>query len=247
MTSVALRSFLGSPRGVLWVALGVIVLASWLYLAAFDDVFRALCSANSLQPSLETGGILFTVWLAMALAMMLPAASPMISAYLDIAEAAQAKQIAIVAPATFVSGYLLVWVAFAAGATVIQLAAAPWLASPHPVLAGAALALAGAYQFSHLKHACLNKCRAPMPYFLSHWSDRGGAIFRMGAEQGMACLGCCWALMALGLLAGLMNVVWMAAVTAIAILERTLPEPRAVTYGCGIGLLAAGILLAAFG
>jgi predicted metal-binding membrane protein len=86
-----------------------------------------------------------------------------------------------------------------------------------------------------------------MSFFLSRWSDRGIAIFKMGAEQGMACLGCCWALMALGLLAGLMNVIWMAAIAVIAILERTLPEPRPVTYGCGIGLLAAGILLAAFG
>jgi predicted metal-binding membrane protein len=247
MTSVALRSVLGSPRGLLWAALGVIVAISWRYLAAFDDVFEALCSANALPPTLQTAAILFTVWLAMALAMMLPAASPMISAYLDIAEAAQAKQITIVAPAIFVSGYLLIWVAFAAGATVIQIAAAPWLAAPHPALAGAALALAGAYQFSALKHACLSKCRAPMSYFLSRWSDRGIVIFRMGAEQGAACLGCCWALMALGLLAGLMNVIWMAVIAVIAILERTLPEPRPVTYGCGIGLLAAGILLAAFG
>jgi predicted metal-binding membrane protein len=247
MTSVALRSVLGSPRAVLWAALGVIVAVSWIYLAAFEDVFRALCTANALFPSLQTAAILFTVWLAMALAMMLPAASPMISAYLDIAEAAQAKHVAVVAPATFVSSYLLVWVAFAAGATVFQIAAAPWLATPHPVFAGAALFLAGAYQFSTLKHACLSKCRAPMSLFLSRWSDRSSAIFRMGAEQGMACLGCCWALMALGLMTGLMNVIWMAVITVIVILERTLPEPRPVTYGCGIGLLAAGILLAAFG
>ena len=82
-----------------------------------------------------------------------------------------------------------------------------------------------------------------MPYFLARWSERRGDVFRMGLEQGLLCLGCCFALMLLMTVAGVMNVIWMAGLTALVLLEKTLPQPQSVVYGSGAGLIAAGLLL----
>jgi predicted metal-binding membrane protein len=100
---------------------------------------------------------------------------------------------------------------------------------------------AGLYQFTPLKRACLSKCRSPMSYFMSRWSDRPVRVLAMGVEQGVACLGCCGALMALGFVAGHMNLAWMAFIAAITILERMLADPKVLTHGVGAGLIAAGL------
>jgi len=231
----------------MWLCLGTIALAAWVYLAANQDFFQALCRAMPISFAARDIALVFSMWLAMGLAMMLPSATPMIDTYLDIAEAARAKSIAVVPAAILVAGYGTIWLVFAVAMSLVQITAAAWLQLPDPRLAGAALVLAGLYQFTPLKHACLTKCRAPMPYFLRRWSDRPHKVLLMGLEQGALCLGCCWALMALGLVAGFMNLAWMAAVGAVAMLEKMLPDPRALIYGCGIGLVGAGGLIIAFG
>jgi predicted metal-binding membrane protein len=118
-----------------------------------------------------------------------------------------------------------------------------------PPLAAALLIGAGAYQFSTLKHACLSKCRRPLPYFMANWTVKSWGVFRMGLEQGALCLGCCWALMLLALAAGFMNVAWMAAIGVLMTLEKTLPAPKLLTQGLGFGLIAAGaaVLMANYG
>jgi len=231
----------------MWLCLTAVVLAGWAYLATFDDAFQALCRALPLGSGPRDAALIFSMWLAMALAMMLPSAAPMLSTYMDIAEAAQAKAMRIVPPAVLAAGYCLVWAVFAGLMTAIQVLTAYWLGPPGAAIAGAVLVIAGLYQFSSLKHACLTKCRAPMPYFLRRWSDRPHRVLLMGVEQGLFCLGCCWALMALGLLTGLMNLAWMAAIAVIAMLEKLLPEPKPVIYGTGLGLVGAGMLLMVFG
>lgn len=247
MTGQALRSMVATRRAMMWLCLGAIVAAAWAYLATNQDAFQALCRAIPVSFAPRDLAVVFLMWLAMGLAMMLPSATPMIDTYLDIAEAAHEKSIAVVSPAILALGYCLVWLAFAFVMSGIQIAAASWLTLPDPRLAGAALILAGAYQFTPLKHSCLTKCRAPMPYFLRRWSDRTHRVLLMGVEQGALCLGCCWALMALALVTGFMNIAWMAAVGVVAVLEKVLPEPKPIIYGCGFGLIGAGILILAFG
>jgi len=231
----------------MWLCLGTIALAAWAYLATNQDAFQALCRAMPISVAPRDFALVFLMWLAMGLAMMLPSATPMIDTYLDIAEAARAKSISVVPAAILVAGYCLVWLAFALAMSLIQVIAAAWLSVPDQRVAGAALILAGIYQFTPLKHACLTKCRAPMPFFLRHWSDRPHRVLIMGVEQGAACLGCCWALMALALITGFMNLAWMAAVGAVAMLEKMLPEPKPIIYGCGIGLIGAGVLVLVYG
>jgi predicted metal-binding membrane protein len=180
----------------------------------------------------------------MSLAMMLPSAVPMISTYLDIADAAARSGQRVVRAGYLVTGYGAVWLAFAAAATCLQalIELTPALALANKTLAAVLLLVAGLYQFAPVKHACLAKCRAPMPYFLARWSDKSLAVLRMGVEQGTLCLMCCWALMLLMFAAGLMNVLWMAGLTLLVILEKTLPKPKSVIYGSGAGLIAAGTI-----
>jgi predicted metal-binding membrane protein len=169
----------------------------------------------------------------------------MISTYLDISEAAAAKGMRIASPFWLASGYCAVWTGFALAAAFFQWAAiaagmAGELDGRH---GGLVLIGAGAYQFTRLKHACLSKCRSPMPYFMAHWSDRPWGVLRMGIDQGLNCFGCCWALMMLSFVAGLTNVLWMGFIGAIMVLERTLSEPRALSYGVGAGLVGAGLFM----
>ncbi|MFZ5673742.1 MAG: DUF2182 domain-containing protein [Pseudomonadota bacterium] len=241
-----LRQSTSRPRFVMALCLVVIMLVSTAYLwmaagGTLAGIVTVLCG-----PAANAGLMpLLAMWLAMTLAMMTPAAAPMIQTYLDIAEAAAAKQMTIVPPLVLAAGYGAVWLVFALAAALAQ-----WglLEAGHAgVFEGrwAALVLigAGAYQFTSLKHACLSKCRMPMPYFMARWTDRPFGVFRMGLAQGLNCFGCCWALMGLGFAAGLMNIVWMGFIGLVMVLEKTLPQPKALSYGIGLGLVAAGLYI----
>jgi predicted metal-binding membrane protein len=241
-----LRRSTDRPRLFMALCLAVIVSVSGLTLwisagASLEGLAGALCG-----PAANTGPAqLLAMWMAMTLAMMIPTAAPMIATYLDIAEAAAGKRMAIVSPLVLAAGFGAVWLIFAFAAALAQ-----WmvLESGHAGafqgrFAGLGLIAAGAYQFTALKHACLSKCRMPMPYFLAHWTDRPMGVFRMGLDQGLNCFGCCWALMSLSFAAGLMNLVWMGFVGAMMVLEKTLPQPKALTYGLGLGLIGAGACL----
>jgi predicted metal-binding membrane protein len=208
------------------------------------SLLAQLCQTNGRSSAVSGIAAPYALWATMSLAMMLPSAVPMISTYLDIADAAARSRQSVVRAGFLVAGYGAVWLVFAAAATCIQalVELTPALALANRTLAAGLLIVAGLYQFAPIKHACLAKCRAPMPYFLAHWSDKPLAVFRMGAEQGALCLMCCWALMLLMLAAGLMNVLWMAGLTLLVILEKTLPKPKAVIYGSGAGLIVAGTI-----
>jgi predicted metal-binding membrane protein len=102
---------------------------------------------------------------------------------------------------------------------------------------------AGFYQFSSVKHACLRQCRAPFPFFFSNWQTTRRGVFRLGVQQGLFCLGCCWAAMALMLVVGVMNIFWMAALGALLTAER-LVTGAWLTRAAGVGLISFGVYLA---
>ena len=169
---------------------------------------------------------LFVMWFAMSAAMMLPSAAPMIRTYAEIADTAAARGEPVVHPAVLTAGYLFVWALAAVGFTAIQLAIGhiTGMQATGPVkgvIAGIILLGAGLYQFTALKQACLTKCRNPFTTLFARWKSSVGGVFRLGMEQGMWCLGCCWALMLIMLAVGSMNVIWMAALTLFTFLEKT--------------------------
>ena len=193
------------------------------------------------------GGLLVValMWAAMVLAMMLPSAAPMILTYAEIAETAARKGERIVSPFVIAAGYTVVWLGFAAGATLAQFLFTraalidDGMASANGLFSGAVFVAAGCYQFSALKHACLRQCRQPFPFFFAHWQTTPRGVFRLGLQQGLYCLGCCWAMMAVMFAVGVMNVVWMAALGIVMTLEKFGSGNR-LTYGLGVALIAAG-------
>jgi len=205
----------------------------------------ALCGAKAaLEVNAAALALSFAAWTAMALVMMLPGAAPMLLTYAEIADTAAAKGAAAVSPLVLAAGYLAVWVAFALAAggaeAVISPQIPPDSAAAIIVMSGT-LILAGLYQFSALKHACLARCRRPFAFFFANWSDTARGVFRLGLRQGVYCLGCCWALMLLMLAVGAMNLVWMAGLAAIMAAEK-LTCGRLLPRLVGAALVTAGVI-----
>jgi len=195
-------------------------------------------------------GVVFAMWLVMAVAMMLPTAAPAILAYADIARgpAAAATGVSLT---SFAGGYLAAWWLFGVVATAAQWLLAvtaqhtPAFSASSPVLGGTLLVGAGLYQFSSLKQACLTQCRSPMMFFIAHWRDGTAGAFNLGLRHGMHCVGCCWALMALMLFAGMMSLAWTVALTALMLAEKVLPGGPLLGRVVGIALLTwGGVMLA---
>jgi predicted metal-binding membrane protein len=193
------------------------------------------------------------MWAAMVLVMMLPSVGPMILTYAGIADTAARKAEKIVSPLLIAAGYTVVWLGFAAIATLAQFVLTraalldTGMASASGLFSGAIFIAAGVYQFSALKHACLTQCRQPFPFFFAHWQTRPRGVFKLGLQQGLYCLGCCWAMMLVMFAVGVMNVIWMAALGIVMALEKIAKGNR-LTYVTGAALIAlgTGFVLAGF-
>lgn len=210
-----------------------------------------LCGPTGEAWSLGDGLAVLAMWVAMVFAMMLPSAAPVLTSYAALAEDKRRAGEATVSPMVLAGGYLAIWIAFAVVATIGQgvltqlRVLTPAGTTASQLLAGTTLFAAGLYQFSPLKMGCLTRCRFPAPYFADNWTARTGGVFRQGIEQGLDCLGCCWALMVVMFAVGVMNVVWIAIIGAVMVVEKvttSLAVPRLV----GVVLLLWGAALVLF-
>jgi predicted metal-binding membrane protein len=195
--------------------------------------------------------VFVTVWTTMMVAMMLPAAVPMILIF----AAAQARRDRHVAVPTwiFVAGYVLVWATAGLGAYVLDQAFTDLLSSHRstagvswaPIALGITLILAGLYQFTPLKHVCLRQCRSPWGFVAQYWREgRTGAV-NMGVRHGLYCLGCCCALFAVLTAVGMMSVAWMVSLTLVVFAEKVFPFGVRISAAVGLALVALGLLIAA--
>ena len=186
------------------------------------------------------------MWAVMMAAMMLPAASPMILFYTRIAGERGATRSAAGATSVFVLGYLAVWAFFSIGAAALQLAferfalVSPAMRATSTVLAGLVLVAAGVYQFTPAKRACLRHCRSPLEFVMLHWQPGARGAFAMGVRHGAYCVGCCWLLMLLLFVGGVMNVAWIAGIALYVLVEKTVPAGHWVSRAAGVVLLFAG-------
>jgi predicted metal-binding membrane protein len=190
---------------------------------------------------LELLGFLLA-WQVMIAAMMLPSSLPLVRLF-AVASARQPRPGA--AMLAFLGGYALVWSAFGALALGGDLAlhraveSVAWLRDHEWVIAGSVLALAGAFQFTELKDACLRGCRAPGPFMLRYYERGAAGGLRLGARHGAFCVGCCWALMLVMFALGTASLVWMALLTALMVHEKTRPAGARAVPVTGVALLAA--------
>jgi predicted metal-binding membrane protein len=211
-----------------------------LPLPAWASAFASAC----LTP-VAAGGILilWAMWALMATASMLPSAAPMIRTYCEIADTAASKREAVAHPLVLVAGYLTVWlVAALAFAVATAALSGPAAAPASGFVAPAALAVAGLYQFSGLKEACLDKCRNPFAILFARWSSKPSRIFWLGMEQGLWCLGCCWALMLVMFAVGVMNIFWMALIGLFTVVEKQWDGPIPSRLAGAILLVWAALL-----
>jgi predicted metal-binding membrane protein len=198
---------------------------------------RTVWSAGSLLP-------LFLMWTAMMVAMMLPSATPMILTFAALARHRRQQQRPYVPVTVFIAGYIAVWGGFSILAAVAQwllhrqALLLPTMASSSALFGGILLFLAGVFQFTPLKKRCLTRCQAPLEFITTRWRDGRAGAFAMGVEHGAFCTGCCWALMALLFVLGVMNLLWIAALTILVAMEKMLP--RWLLVSPLSGLLLAG-------
>jgi predicted metal-binding membrane protein len=185
-------------------------------------------------------------WQVMIAAMMLPSSLPLIRLF-NVTAASQPR--AHVVQAAFLGGYLLIWTAFGAlafaGDIFVHEAVDRWrwLEEHTWLIGGSTLVLAGAFQFSDLKKKCLMECRNPGAYLLKHYRRGVDEAFRMGRGHGFFCLGCCWALMAVGFAVGVANLAWMAVLTLLMLFEKTGKGGERAVAPIGYGLMALGVLV----
>jgi predicted metal-binding membrane protein len=223
-------------------------LLAWLLLA-----WMALDMAHPLVQLTMPGGArwsashlaaIFTMWAVMMAAMMLPSALPVVLAFVRLS----VRQAEPGRASAFVAAYLLAWAAFSALATALQWWLQwlrwvdPMIASRSPTLDVVLLLVAGAYQFSPLKRTCLARCRTPLGFLIGGWRPGLGGAFAMGLRHGLFCLGCCWALMTLLFVGGVMNIAWVAALAVAVAIEKTAPGGERWARVLGLALIVAGLL-----
>jgi predicted metal-binding membrane protein len=195
-------------------------------------------------------GLVFPMWVAMTLAMMVPTAGPMILTYAEIADTAVRKGEPVASPLALTTAYAAIWIGFAAAATALQVTLTklalldPAMGAAGPLFSGGIFLAAAAYQFSALKHACVTVCQRPFPFFLANWSTGSSGVFRLGLRQGLYCLGCCWAMMLLMFAVGVMNVVWMAALGVVMAAEKIATTTRVSRMVGGVFALIGIALIA---
>ncbi len=233
-----------------WLLFFAGILCAWIVLYAMQISDATLegsgfwASICQTQSGLAGYPVAFLMWSLMVVAMMAPTFVPALAVFEELCRATAAPRGGF---AEFIGGYLLVWLGFATLATLAQvmLSEAAMLsstgASLSPALTAALLVMAGAYQFSALKQACLSRCTAPFIFFMRHWCDERWNAARIGLRMGVVCMGCCWALMALAFVGGTMNLLWMGAATLLMVLEKLPRISRYTVRPLGVALILAGL------
>jgi predicted metal-binding membrane protein len=265
------ETILRRERLILGSCLAAMVILAWIYLFHLKTAMPGMSMAGTDLPDMNMPGmdmpamaqpgiqawsavtiaLLFVMWAVMMVAMMLPSATPVIFAFLKVNDARQAANRPFVPVTIFVFGYLAVWTGFSAIATFAQWGLhkaallSPAMAATSPVLNGVLLIAAGIFQWTPLKLACLKGCRSPLSFLMSEWREGAGGAFVMGLKHGAYCVGCCWVLMTLLFVAGVMNLLWVAVIALFVMAEKMLPKGEFIARISGVALILAGVAMAA--
>jgi predicted metal-binding membrane protein len=247
-----LETILRRERLIISGCLAAMVLIAWTYLLHSKVTMADMDMPDMVMPWSAMGVLLlFVMWAVMMVAMMVPSAAPMILAFLTVNHRRETTARPLVPVGIFLFGYLAVWTAFSAVATLAQWGLhkaallSPTMAATSPALNGGLLLAAGVFQWTPLKRACLKGCRSPLFFLMSEWRDGRAGAFVMGLRHGSYCLGCCWILMALLFVAGVMNLLWVAAIALFVMAEKFLKRGELFGHVTGVALVAAGVVLMA--
>ena len=223
----ALEVLLKRDRMVVLAGLAGVTGLAWTYLLVTGMEMGA---AMQLKPWTGLDFLLmYLMWAVMMVAMMVPSAAPMILLFAAIRRKQQERGRTFAPVSAFAAGYVAVWSAFSLAATLLQWGLeqlallSPMMVGTSPLFGGGLLVVAGLYQLTPLKQACLRHCRSPIDFIVYRQRKGSGGAFVMGLEHGAFCVGCCWILMGLLFVGGVMNLLWVAAVAVFVLLEKVLP------------------------
>jgi predicted metal-binding membrane protein len=246
-----LETILRRERLITGGCLAAMVALAWLYLAHTKMAMPEMDMPGMVMLDLHQWGpttvlLLFVMWTVMMVAMMVPSAAPMILAFLTVNQRRQAAARPLVPVTIFLLGYLAVWTAFSAVATLAEWGLhqaallSTTMTATSTALNGGLLIAAGIFQWTPLKRACLKGCRSPLSFLMSEWRDGAVGAFVMGLRHGTYCVGCCWFLMALLFVAGVMNLLWVAVIALFVMAEKISPKGELLARVAGVGLVIAG-------
>lgn len=259
---MVIEAILKRDRTVMLVGLGLITLLAWIYL-----LLGAGMGMSGLEMTqLSTGGgmamemgpaswgigyvlVMFLMWWIMMIAMMLPSATPMILLAAALNRKAAPNRQPYGKSSYFAAGYLLAWAAFSAIAVAVQYGLttsgllSSLMQSTSTVLASGLLIAAGLWQFTSVKRSCLRHCRSPIKFLVEHRRPGNLGSLITGWHHGIYCIGCCWFLMALLLVGGVMNLYWIVGLAAYVLIEKIFPGGERIGQIVGAGLLAWGLSL----
>ena len=253
MTNMSLESIVRRDRRVVLFGLVSITMIAWLYLVlmamnmdALPSMVDAMARPRATSWTPIDFVLMFIMWAVMMVGMMLPSASPMILMFARINRDRPGRVEPFVPTWIFVTGYIVIWSVFSLVATTAQWGLqntgllSPMMASTSAMFGGFVLVAAGIYQWTPMKHACLRHCQTPLGFLMTRWRDGTSGAFRMGLSHGGYCVGCCWVLMALLFVGGVMNLVWVAALAALVFLEKVAPPGPWPPRIAGTALFAWG-------
>jgi predicted metal-binding membrane protein len=250
----ALEYLLRRDRLIVAVGLAAVVALAWIYLATGAGMDTSMADMPMDMPmpwSPLSAALVFVMWWVMMIAMMVPSAAPTVLLFTTIRRKQEASARPSVEAWIFLGGYLLIWAGFSLIAIVAQ-----WgleragllsmaMASTSAMLGGVILLAAGLYQFTPVKNACLRYCQSPVLFLSRYWRPGAGGALRMGLRHGSYCLGCCWFLMALLFVSGVMNLVWIAGIALYVACEKLLPLGRGLSRAAGVALIVSGAIVLA--
>lgn len=250
-----LEATLRRDRAIMIGGLICISVLAWLYMLylAWDMSHMNMAmdmAMPMMQPwTLSDFSLTFIMWAVMMVAMMVPSAAPMVLTYGETQRRNHASSRPFGPTTLFLMGYIIVWVGFSLIATTAQwflhraALLSPMMVTTSTILGSSLLILAGVFQFTPFKQACLHHCRTPFAFFLNEWRDGPGGAFVMGLKHGSYCLGCCWFLMALLFVAGVMNLVWVATLAVLVLLEKVTPFGTMLSKILGVLFVVWGLWL----
>jgi predicted metal-binding membrane protein len=257
MAEPMIERALKRDQWIVIAALAAVIALSWIYIASLAQTLMPAAPAMGSMPGMAMKApppafaFLFAMWAVMMVGMMTPSAAPMVLIYARVARGAAAQGKVFAPTIWFALGYLAVWIGFSLAAAAAQLLLqraalmTPMMALAAPRAAGAVLIAAGLYQWTPLKDSCLSRCRSPLHFVQDHGGFKPGsfACVRLGALHGLYCLGCCWTLMLLLFAAGIMNLIWIAALTALVLSEKALPTGRWLARAAGGAFVILGVIM----
>lgn len=247
MTAPALEQILRRDQLIIGGGLLVLTGGAWWYTmamaASMENMEAAMLMPMNHLWSPGEAIMVFVMWTVMMAAMMTPSVTPLLLTFAQVHRKRRERQRPYVPTGVFLAGYFLSWASFSLVATGLQWALqanallSPQMRAASPILGGLLLTMAGLYQLSSWKYRCLVHCRDPLGFIMTAWREGWSGALRMGIHHGVYCLGCCWLLMTLLFVVGVMNLLWVALIAIFVLLEKILETRK------WISSLAAAILV----